>query len=384
MDALHYHINYTLEASRMKVKNKTEIEDKLLKKFSEELGKLKVEYKPHSSLRMDISKLCVHCGARKPNSQFAEVTNEKYNQICMNCAIKLNRYLVCSSCGKVFNRSVGNCGCKHKKPDLGHSVLQYNHKHSPKMFTVGREDDMFFGLEFEIAFPRRLGTDEHPLAKMKKIHEKDWLYFKHDGSIGRDMNGNTSGVEVVTHPLSIGWIRRNINEFDDLFDLKKIGYSSRLAPTCGFHVHMNKEIWGTFQIYKLLRFAFDNRELLHMVSDRQWSNLNQWGPLKEVDLSSIKTISKDKTCRERHVAINLKNPETIEFRIFKGCMDREQMMKNIEFCMSLYDFTRNHNLKAMKEGVYLQFIDRNKKSYPNIHNFLFSKDLKDEINGEAL
>lgn len=76
--------------------------------------------------------------------------------------------------------------------------------------------------------------------------------------------------------------------------------------------------------------------------------------------------------------MNLSPPYTIEFRIFASTTSYEEFSKNLEFVQSMVDFTKPSavNVTSLKDfgkqEVYLKFVKENRKTYPNLFQFLKS------------
>jgi hypothetical protein len=76
--------------------------------------------------------------------------------------------------------------------------------------------------------------------------------------------------------------------------------------------------------------------------------------------------------RERHSAVSLMYTPTVEVRIFGGTDYYRIFMKNMEFCKSLFEFTRDTAKSKVSLAQYAMYLsDRNiGDKYPNLINFL--------------
>ncbi len=88
-----------------------------------------------------------------------------------------------------------------------------------------------------------------------------------------------------------------------------------------------------------------------------------------------KKISDANKHKIRKSCLNLNNSETIEFRMFKSTLNKQMLLKNIEFCDALIRFTWPGicGYDAFKnDGVRLfcAYVKENKDIYPNLHEFL--------------
>ena len=85
---------------------------------------------------------------------------------------------------------------------------------------------------------------------------------------------------------------------------------------------------------------------------------------------------KDKYSRRRHIAVNMQNDNTVEVRIFKGTLNFESFSKNLEFVHSAFTFCREvFPIIEATTKSYCLYVQENKKTYPNINNFIQQNEL---------
>ena len=158
--------------------------------------------------------------------------------------------------------------------------------------------------------------------------------------------------------------------------LRNNGFRSFNSTTCGMHIHISKENFTTWQLFRFMSFFNDNKEFIVKLSQRDESKLRKWASLSDENRDELvhKTISvkKGKDNFSRYSAINLCNDKTIEIRIFRGTLAQGSFFKNIEFCQALFEYTRDNatvTLKGFKEYV------ANKKEFKNLAQFIKLKNL---------
>jgi hypothetical protein len=308
---------------------------------------------------------CSGCGNVKNKSQMAEIKDQKYKQWCKSCAVK-NGYLECTKCGGYTGKR--SCPCTKKKNEDPY-IETYNYRPDWKEFK-NKNDAYLFGIEIEVELE---GTD---INKTKKLHNKDWIIYKWDGSLSGRGEG---GFEIVTMPLGWEWIKEHKEDFNVIFDLAKLGIKSKLTNTCGMHVHINKDIFTTFHLYKFYNFHYKNPKLLHYMSGRTWDNMKQWAKLNMSD-KQAKRDAKYKDCSERHSAVNLKNPESVEVRIFRGTLAPEPFWRNIEWVKAVCDYTRYAHVNDLdKPELFRDYVRENSKEFPHLYEYL-----SDKVKGEIL
>lgn len=187
-----------------------------------------------------------------------------------------------------------------------------------------------FGIELEVQI--RNGSLDKKLAA---IHEAvnyetqqigEYCFFERDGSIGE-------GFEMVTQPAGLDVHRDRLGRFLNNSQLK-MGFRSHEGGACGLHVHVGREFLTQGQIYRVQSFLNDvrNEALIRAIARRYDNNYCRFKP----QLAKFTIHGKHST--ERYEALNVTNPDTIEFRIFRGSLRYESVMAALEFVNSLLTF----------------------------------------------
>jgi hypothetical protein len=245
-------------------------------------------------------------------------------------------------------------------------INSYSYKPSPKYFRTGNEntDSLFFGIELEVE--RKNSHDIRHGEMAEKIENGHW-YFKNDGSL-------TDGFEIVTHPLTFNYIKQSENQFEEsLVELSNNGYNSYNANTCGMHIHLTKKCFSTWHLYRFLKFFVENKEFIVAISQRKLDKLKKWANIEDDNDNELIYKAKKKSGNsERYVAVNLRNNATVEIRIFRGTLNFNSFMKNIEFTHAVFMYTKENSeitLKGFKE--YIEY----SKDYTNLKKFISLKNL---------
>lgn len=284
--------------------------------------------------------------------------------------------LLCSDCYSLMNRDIQQFDFKPRKfPKL----LSDNERRV-------RPDTLMFGVELEIEpindKARYDGQRNDVARKMLSYLGRDKALVKHDGTV-RD------GVEVVTFPFTWSWLKYNKSLWTGFFDLmKELKHTATngITGNAGFHVHMTKSAFNTLHLYKYIGFLYDenHRELVKLVAQRT-KGWEQYASFRVEDCGKhVKQLAKQKINNRpnvktgdsrqhmRHSAISLMYPPTVELRIFGGTDTYEGFMKNLEFCMSVYEFTKQASIKQLVLEEYFKFLceRNNKHRFKNLYNFL--------------
>jgi hypothetical protein len=226
------------------------------------------------------------------------------------------------------------------------------------------ENAPFFGIELEVERKNSNGLKHKYMAGL--IDHEHW-YFKTDGSL-------TDGFEIVTHPMTFNYIQQSTKEFtNSLKLLVENGYNSYDANTCGMHIHISKNNFTTWHLYRFLKFFVENKDFIVSISQRKMEKLKKWANIEDDSDSSLIYKAKKKDGNsERYVAINLKNSQTIEIRIFRGTLNINSFMKNIEFAHALFMYTKE-NKDVTLDGFKLYI--ESSCDYSNLKKFINLKNL---------
>jgi hypothetical protein len=192
--------------------------------------------------------------------------------------------------------------------------------------------------------------------------------LKSDGSL-RD------GIELVTVPLTL---REHADKLDwetTLAPYREAGFISGSTTTCGIHIHVNRAALSALTIGKLLVFLNSQKQDLSAfvsnVAQRKPTGYCARYPKK---LRAGKNISSDK-----YDALHLL-PKTVEFRIFRGNMRPERVLKNLEFVHALCTYMPTCSVTQIENvQQFLAWLYDNRKQYPNLHAFIVEKNAKPTI-----
>ena len=251
--------------------------------------------------------------------------------------------------------------------DSNSSIIRnYSYKPTTQFISMpyDAKDVPFFGIELEVEKMDKSETTRGDMAK--KIENKAW-YFKNDGSLN-------NGFELVSHPLTFSYIKHSAKDFENaLNELSNNAYNSYNANTCGMHIHISKKAFGTWQLYKFMKFFAENVPFIVAISQRKMEKLVQWANIEDNDDNTLMYKAKKKEGNSaRYVAINLQNYSTIEVRIFRGTLNFQSFMKNIEFVHALYMFTKESKIITLDS--FKEYIS-NSCEYSNLKKFIKLKNL---------
>lgn len=300
---------------------------------------------------------CIHCGTTRYSTHEMEQDHEG-NFVCPECAMKF--YKNCSRCGKLFlDEKLGKNKCDSCENLIYSSDLNsYGTKPFPVFKNCYGKDyiDMgcrYYGLEIELN-----NTSPSEFRKLaKELYDEKFIYNKSDASI-------SNGVEVVTSPLDRKTIPIVLDRMEDALKYaSKRDYSSR----AGIHIHVNKKSIDAIDRYKLsiLLNTYSSRidnAIIYFISNRN-SNVNN------LDFSdgyctvgSSRKINYKNACLDRHIALNIKNKFTFEFRLFKSSTDKKTILSYIDIVDSMIEFCHNTGLDDINVSNYIIYLKKHCKN----------------------
>ena len=304
-------------------------------------------------------------------------------QVCNSCR---RDYYWCSNCDEYVHDAnyAGNDLCYSCADDVddddndsydnGDVIKNYGYKPRPTFFKVSENDNVYLGIELEV---ERGANSETNHTKMALLIQQYFLYFKTDGSLD-------NGFEIVTHPMTISYIKKHKNVWADILNLLRSNkYRSYDTRTCGMHIHISKNAFTTWHLYRFMKFFVDNSDFVTKISQRKIENLDRWAALtdspsegtKEYTQESLMYKAKKKRGNsKRYLAVNLQNDNSVEIRIFRGTLNDSSFFKNIEFVQALYDYTKSIPDVDMSLKSFLSFIKDNNE-YPYLRKFINDKNI---------
>ena len=251
--------------------------------------------------------------------------------LCEDCYD--NHYERCTHCGALIHRrdtyyrgDDPYCyDCYHTLPAQG--INDYYFKPEPIFYGTGKR---YFGVELEVD---EGGESDSNAERVLDIVNsgRELIYCKHDGSLN-------DGFEIVTHPMTLDFHENNMPWAEIMEEVKKMGYLSHQAETCGLHVHINRTPFGNTEseqeaaIARVLYFFEKFWEELLKFSRRTQRQLDHWAArygYKERP-KDILGQAKGHNSAGRYTAVNLTNRDTVEFRMFRGTLKYSTLIATLE------------------------------------------------------
>lgn len=323
----------------------------------------------------DYSAACDHCG---DNVHERNTYTDGHFTVCSGCYDAY--YYSCSSCGDILhmdhaNIIEGEAYCDSCNPC---EILSHDEKLSPVFYGEGK---LRLGVELEIDGDYHCGPSYEAAQRIKETAEE--VYCKYDGSLNE-------GFEIVTHPATLDY-HMNMLSWEDITRIaREYGYRSHDAGTCGLHVHMSRDAFGTSldeqekNIVKLIYIIERHWRQVKKFTRRTDEELNRWARsyLSESEREYFENI-KEHTMYARgkglgkYVAVNLSHTHTIELRLFRGTLKLTTLYATLQFCEALHHVVMNYDIESIRMMTWKGLVHRMlvHTKYPELKGYLKERNL---------
>lgn len=202
-----------------------------------------------------------------------------------------------------------------------------------------------------------------------------FVYFKDDGSIN-------CGFEMVSHPMTYGWIRSHRRLLKRALRLLR-WRNADAASNCGLHVHVSRAALSQNTIDRMVDFVYDNPGFIERISRRDPDDLYEWAAVHleeeyddyveddgEVNIENAKNAIKRGRLGSRCVALNTSHKKTLEFRLFASTTDDAEFFQALEFAHAVATFCGKR--VALKVRRFADWVKTHRGTYPNLARLLAS------------
>lgn len=260
--------------------------------------------------------------------------------LCDSCGYETNDYDAtwCDSCCEWRCDDCESCPCN----DGDSRIHDYDYR--PRHFDAkGDHSAVLFGVELEV------GGYEYRIADAVSVVDpnSEHLYVKRDGSI--------SGLEIVTHPMSLEWARgfpfarllawlRDADCYvNDNYGLH-IHVSRRAFQTCGKASASHQLVW--------LLFLYRNADMLVKLARRE---SEEWAAFCKPERGELVRKASRVDRSNRYVAVNCNNVHTYELRFFKSTLTDAEFWAALEFADASVAYTRQLKAHDVLRGKALSW-----------------------------
>lgn len=333
---------------------------------------------------------CRECGDWFDAYYVEEYVVHGGESICETCYD--DDYARCDECEEIFlaedmiydeDEEVYRCSeCEQNRDRNARKIHDYGYKPLPKFKDVGLHDAKFYyddmeienltlGVELEIDKGECANDCAGDLAEACVD-----IYCKHDGSL-------CDGIEIVSHPCTLEYHKSELG-WDKIIEIsKKYNFKSHDARTCGLHVHVGRRQLGSCTderkktIAKIIMLMYIHWHNMVKFSRRKEEQLNRWAARPKYDYSNNEEKAVKNaldTVRDgRYQAVNLRNSNTIEFRLFNGTLKQETLFATLEMVSNICEYAKAHSIAEVKESSIKDIVEY--KHYDELTSYAAEREL---------
>lgn len=218
-----------------------------------------------------------------------------------------------------------------------------------------RKGALMFGVELEME-PRGHSTQSDVAAALGGKQTAKYI-LKDDGSL-------SSGVELVTIPMTLEQHRANFGWEATLAPVLTRAKSGAGTTHCGMHVHVNKAALTPLQIGKILVFM-NSPKLARNISTIAQRESNGYCE------RSHKKVTDGKGQSDSRYDIANVGGRTVEFRLFRGNLRFARVLKNLEFCHAVVTYCGDASMLVLEDwSAFAAWLLARRGQYSELVKFL--------------
>ena len=200
--------------------------------------------------------------------------------------------------------------------------------------------DYYIGIELEMeregSTLRERSEDIIKILDESNDNFTNLLDWKKDSSL-------KDGVEMVTAPISLDIFKDRIIPVVE--ELRANGFTSEQGGRCGNHIHISRNVFSEEAQSRLVLIYAKFEKQIKILSRRGTNNNYCRDVLENFDSLEIENsmeIADSQKNKSKCTAINFSNKNTIEFRVFRGTMNTNKLIANIQLVQLLADWSRKN------------------------------------------
>jgi hypothetical protein len=227
------------------------------------------------------------------------------------------------------------------------------------------KDIPFYGMEIEL-------TSDNNDEVQEVIEDYSHVWAKEDCSV--------EGFEMCAHPMTAAYAQENF-KWDIVDSLARAGCEVR-SESNGLHIHVSRGGFRNYaHIYSWLKFLWHNEEKVTWIGGRQ---AYEWGSFKSAQalkhFSHLKAQMKSyrhgghpvyeySSGPDRYTAVNLRNENTLEVRVFASANDSETLRYRFELVAASVEYTRTLPVAKIRDdgwewNAFVSWLIKNEGTYP--------------------
>ena len=228
----------------------------------------------------------------------------------------------------------------------------------------------FVGVELEM---ENYLTDKEEREEdiLEVLNAEDGRYYYDNLIDWKEDSSLEDGVEMVTAPISLEIFKKEIVPI--VKRLQEKGYTSEKWGRCGNHIHISKNAFDE-QAQARLILIYARFESIIKILSRRNGNTDYCKDVltmaNAVSVDNAEEVVKIQKAKQKSTAINFNNRNTIEFRVFRGTMNTDVLIANIQLVQLIADL-------ALQELSIQDILDL---TFRQLINKMFEADYRELVN----
>ena len=212
-------------------------------------------------------------------------------------------------------------------------------------------------LEMELAGEDKTEIECNLASAMEDLHGADYyedlIEYKEDGSL-------EDGVEMVTAPTSLKQFKKDIVPL--IQALKEIGFTSERGSRCGNHIHISRSAFDEQAQARLVLIYARFESIIKTLSRRNGNTgycKDVLDTVNAISIDNAEEVVKIQKAKQKSTAINFNNSETIEFRVFRGTMNTNVLIANIQLVQLIADLALQElSIQDILDLTFAKLVDK--------------------------
>lgn len=273
---------------------------------------------------------------------------------CMRCGDLFAQGQLCGDCCPECEERIAEEGEERQSREADNIIGPY---HNARRRSATREVPSpwtlrhcrWFGVEVEaesvtgdcVSSARAVLEAIHPQG-VPADHSRDRLaWCEHDGSLN-------DGFEIITQPMGLDTHR----DLWRVLDTRAVSaLRSHDTETCGLHVHVSRSGLSSLTIAKAVVFlnSGENDTLITRLARRSGNGYCKRKHGAKVNCAAVQSF-------DRYERLNLTNSRTVEFRIFRGSLNRKTVLASVEFAHAVLEFCAQSSAAQLTAAAFVAWV----------------------------